>query len=118
MPIALTHERSVKSRALVETGARRTPLVPEMPTVAEAGMPGYALDNWWGILAPRGVPADVVVKLNAEIVRIHGLADVKERYAGLGVEAVSSTPARFTAYIKSEAARFGKLLKDAGAKID
>ena len=91
MPIALPHARSGKLRALAVTGARRTPLVPEMPTVAEAGMPGYALDNWWGILAPRGVPPDLVVKLNAEIVRIHGLAEVKERYAGLGVEAVSST---------------------------
>jgi len=118
MPIALPHARSGKLRALAVTGARRTPLVPEMPTVAEAGMPGYALDNWWGILAPRGVPPDLVVKLNALIVRIHGLADVKERYAGLGVEAVSSTPERFTEYIKSEAARFGKLLKDAGAKIE
>jgi tripartite-type tricarboxylate transporter receptor subunit TctC len=118
MPIALPRARSGKLRALAVTGARRTPLVPGMPTVAEAGMPGYALDNWWGILAPRGVPQDIVVKLNAEIVRIHGLADVKERYAGLGVEAVSSTPERFTQYIKSEAARFGKLLKDAGAKID
>ena len=118
MPIALPHAKSGKLRALAVTGARRTPLVPEMPTVAEAGMPGYALDNWWGILAPRGVPPDIVVKLNAEIVRIHGLADVKERYAGLGVEAVSSTPERFTQYIKSEAARFGTLLKNAGAKID
>jgi len=118
MPIALPHARSAKLRALAVTGARRTPLVPEMPTVAEAGMPGYALDNWWGILAPHGVPPDLVVKLNALIVRIHGLADVKERYAGLGVEAVSSTPERFAEYIEAEAARFGKLLKDAGAKID
>ena len=118
MPIALPHARSGRLRALAVTGARRTPLVPEMPTVAEAGMPGYALDNWWGILAPRGVPADLVAKLNAEIVRIHGLAEVKERYAGLGVEAVSSTPAAFAGYIKSEAARFGKLLKEAGANIE
>jgi tripartite-type tricarboxylate transporter receptor subunit TctC len=118
MPIALPHARSGKLRALAVTGAQRTPLVPDMPTVAEAGLAGYALDNWWGILAPRGVPRDIVVKLNAEIVRVHGLPDVRERYAGLGVEAVSSTPERFADYIKSEAVRFGKLIKEAGAKID
>ena len=118
MPIALPHARSGKLRALAVTGAQRTPLVPGMPTVAESGLPGYALDNWWGILAPRGVPPDIVARLNAEIVRIHGLPDVKERYAGLGVEAVSSTPQRFTEYIKSEAARFGKLLRDTGAKVE
>jgi tripartite-type tricarboxylate transporter receptor subunit TctC len=118
MPIALPHARSGKLRALAVTGAKRTPLVPDMPTVAESGLAGYALDNWWGILAPHGVPKDIVAKLNAGIVRIHGLAEVKERYAGLGVEAVSSTPERFAEYIKSEAARFGKLLKDAGAKVD
>ena len=118
IPIALPHAKSSKLRALAVTGAQRTPLVPDMPTVAESGLPGYALDNWWGILAPRGVPPDIVAKLNAEIVRVHGLPDVRERYAGLGVEAVSSTPPRFTEYIKSEAARFGKLLKDAGAKVD
>lgn len=118
MPIALPHAKSGKLRALAVTGAQRTPLVPGMPTVAESGMPGYALDNWWGILAPRGVATGVVAELNAAIVRIHALPEVKERYAALGVEAVSSTPQAFADYIKSEAARYGKLLKDAGAKVE
>ncbi|MDB5812627.1 MAG: hypothetical protein JWN94_4749 [Betaproteobacteria bacterium] len=118
MPIALPHAKSGKLRALAVTSAARTPLVVDLPTVAEAGLPGYALVNWWGILAPRGVPSDVVAKLNTEIVRIHNLADVRERYAALGVEAASSTPQRFADYIKSEAARFGKLIKDAGARVD
>ena len=118
MPIALPHAKSGKLRALGVTGAHRTPLLPDMPTVAESGMAGYALDNWWGILAPQGVPRDIVTRLNAEIVRIHALPEVRERYAGLGVEAISSTPQRFADYIRSEAARYGKLLKDAGAKVD
>jgi tripartite-type tricarboxylate transporter receptor subunit TctC len=118
MPIALPHAKSGKLRALAVTGAQRTPLVPGMPTVAESGLPGYALDNWWGILAPRGVPPEVIAKLNAEIVRIHASPDVRERYAGLGVEAVSSTPQQFAAYINSEATRFSKLIRDAGAKVD
>ena len=118
MPIALPHAKSGKLRAIAVTGARRTPLVPDMPTVAEAGMPGYALDNWWGILAPRGIPRDVATKLTAEIVRVHALPEVKERYAALGVEAMSGTQEQFTEYIKSEAARYGGLLKQAGAKVD
>jgi tripartite-type tricarboxylate transporter receptor subunit TctC len=118
MPIALPHAKSGKLRAIAVTGARRTPLVPDMPTVADAGMPGYALDNWWGILAPRGISRDVASKLAGEIVRIHALPEVRERYAALGVEAVGSTPEQFTDYIKSEAARYGTLLKQAGAKVD
>jgi len=118
MPIALPHAKSGKLRALAVTGAQRTPLVPGMPTVAESGVPGYALVNWWGIFAPRSVPKDIVAKLNAELVRIHALPEVKERYAGLGVEAVSSTPAQFAEYIKTEEATFAKVLKEAGAKVD
>ena len=118
MPIALPQAKAGKLRALAVTGPQRTPLVPGMPTVAESGLPGYALVNWWGIFAPRGVAKDIVAKLSAELVRIHALPDLKERYANLGVEATSSTPAQFTDYIKSEAARFSKILKEAGAKAD
>src|SRR6185295_11336965 len=92
MPIALPHAKTGKLRALAVTSARRTPLVPGTPTVAESGVPGYALVNWWGIFAPQGVPRDIVARLNAEIVRAHGAPDLKERYSNLGVEATSSTP--------------------------
>jgi tripartite-type tricarboxylate transporter receptor subunit TctC len=118
MPIALPHAKSGKLRALAVTSVQRTPLMPEIATVAECGLAGYALVNWWGILAPRGVPQNIISKLHAEIARIHALAEVKDRYAALGVEAVSSTPERFAEYIKSEAARFSKLIKDAGAKVE
>jgi tripartite-type tricarboxylate transporter receptor subunit TctC len=100
------------------TGAQRTPLVAGMPTVAESGVPGFALVNWWGIFAPRGTPQGIVAKLSAELTRIHGLPDLKERYATLGVEATSNTPAQFAEYIKAEAARFAKVLKEAGARVD
>ena len=118
MPIALPHSKTGKLRALAVTGPQRTPLVSGIPTVAESGVPGYALVNWWGIFAPRGVNKDVVAKLSAELARIHGLPDLKERYAALGVEATSSTPAQFADYIKSESARFSRILKEAGAKAD
>ena len=118
MPIALPHSKSGRLRAIAVTGPQRTPLVSGMPTVAESGVPGYALENWWGIFAPRGVERDIAAKLSAELTRIHGLPDLKERYALLGVEATSSTPAQFADYIKSEAARFSKVLKEAGAKVE
>ena len=118
MPIALPHAKSGKLRAIAVTGAKRTPLYPELRTVAESGVPGYALDNWWGILAPRNTPRDIAAKLSNEIARIHTLSDVKERYAALGVEALSTTPEQFGAYIKSEAAKFGKVIRESGAKVD
>jgi len=118
MPIALPHATSGKLRALAVTSAKRTPLMPAMPTVAEAGVPGYALDNSWGVFAPRRVTKDIVAKLNAEVVRIHGLREVKERYAGLGLEAVTSTPEKFAEFIKSDAAKFEKIIKFTGAKVD
>lgn len=118
MPIALPHTKTGKLRALAVTGPQRTPLVPGMPTVDESGVPGYALVNWWGIFAQRGVPAPMVGKLNAELVRIHALPDVKERYAQLGVEATSSTVREFEKYITAEEAKFSKVLKEAGAKVE
>lgn len=118
MPIALPHARSGKARALAVTSARRTPLVPDVPTVAEAGVPGYALENSWGVFARKGVPRDIIAKLNAEIVRVHNLQDVKERYATFGLEAVSSTPAGFAEFIQADAAKFSKIIKATGAKVE
>jgi tripartite-type tricarboxylate transporter receptor subunit TctC len=118
MPIALPHAKSGKVRAIAVTGAKRTPLFPDMRTIAESGVPGYALDNWWGILAPRSVSKEIAAKLNSEIVRVHALPEVKERYAALGVEAVSSTQDQFARYIRSEADKFSKVIRESGAKVD
>jgi len=118
MPIALPHANSGKLRALAVTSAKRTPLIPAMPTVAESGVPGYALDNSWGVFAPARTPKALVAKLNAEMVRVHELRDVKERYAGLGLEAVSSKPEAYAEFIKSDAAKFSKIIQSTGAKVD
>lgn len=118
MPIALPHVKSGRLRAIAVTSEKRTLLVPDMPTVAESGVPGYALENSWGIFAPKGVPKKLVAILNAEIVRVHNLKDVKERFVSLGVEATSSTPEQFAAVIKSDAAKFSKIIKATGAKVD
>jgi tripartite-type tricarboxylate transporter receptor subunit TctC len=118
MPIALPHARAGKVRALAVTSAKRTPLVPDIPTVAESGVSGYSIENSWGIFAPRKVPADIIAKLNAEIVRIHNLPDVKERYAAFGMEAVSSTPEGFAKIIRADEAKLSKILKETGAKAN
>jgi tripartite-type tricarboxylate transporter receptor subunit TctC len=118
MPIALPHAKTGKLRALAVTSAKRTPLVPGMPTVAEAGVPGYALENSWGVFAPKQVPRAIIAKLTAEIVRVHELHDVKDRYAAFGLEAVSSTPDGFADVIRTDAAKFSKIIKATGAKVD
>lgn len=118
MPIALPHAKSAKVRALAVTSAKRTSLVPDMPTVAESGVPGYAIENSWGVFAPKKVPKEVIAKLNTEIVRVHGLHDVRERYASFGLEAVSSTPDAFARIIQADDAKLSKIIKATGAKVD
>ena len=117
-PIALPHTKTGKLRALAVTSHKRFAILPEIATVAEAGLPGYALVNSWGVFAPRGVPQPIIDTVHAELVRTHALADLKERYANLGVEAGSSTPEQFAAFIREEAAKFAKVLQQAGAKIN
>lgn len=118
MPIALPHAKTGRLRALAVTSAKRTMLMPDMPTVAESGVPGYELENSWGVFAPKGVPKDIVAKLNAEIVRVHSLQDVKDRFVLLGVEATSSTPEEFARVIQTDAVKFSRIIKATGAKVD
>lgn len=118
MPIALPHAKTGKVRALAVTSAQRTSLVPDMPTVAESGVPGYAIENSWGVFAPKKVPLEIITKLNAEIVRVHNLQDVRDRYASLGLEAVSSTPQGFVKIIQADDAKLSKIIRATGAKVD
>lgn len=118
MPIALPHARSGKARALAVTSAQRSALLPDMPTVAESGVAGYAIDNSWGMFARQGTPRPIITRINAEIVRIHALPDVRERYANVGLEAVTSTPEGFRQIIQTETEKFGKIIKATGAKVD
>jgi len=117
-PPAMPHVKSGKLRALAVTSVKRTPLMPELPTVAEAGVAGFALDNWWGILVPAGTPKPTIGRINAEIVKAMQMTDVKERFANLGVEAIHSTPAAFDDYIKAELAKLAKIIKASGARAD
>ena len=118
LPAAMPHIKSGKLRALAVTGAKRTPLLPELPTVAEGGVAGFAFDNWWGILVPAGTPKAVITRINVEIVKAMQTSDVKERFANLGVEAIYSTPTAFDDYIKAEHAKLAKIIKASGARAD
>ena len=117
-PNALPHVRAGKLRALAVTSARRSSLTPEVPTVAEAGLPGYEVGVWFGLVAPGTTPPDIVAKLNAELNRMLTLADVRQRFAAAGVEPVGGTSQQFAEHIGSEMAKWAKVVKASGAKAD
>lgn len=103
-----------KLRALAVTTPKRLPALPDVPTVAEAGLPGYETSTWGGLLAPAGTPKAVVAKLAAETTRILALPDVRERMLAAGVEPVGGTPEQYAAFIGSEMVKWGKVAKAAG----
>jgi tripartite-type tricarboxylate transporter receptor subunit TctC len=114
---AMAHIKAGKLRALCVTGDSRYALLPEPPLCRDAA-PGLVAVNWWGVLLPAGSPKAVVDKLNADTVRALADADVKKRFADLGVEAVSSTPEQFAAFIRDEMAKYAKLIKEANIKVN
>jgi tripartite-type tricarboxylate transporter receptor subunit TctC len=114
---AMAHIRGGKLRALCVTGASRYELLPEPPLCQEAA-PGLVAVKWWGVLLPAGSPKPIVDKLNADTVKALADPDVKKRFADLGVEAVSSTPAEFGAFIKTEMAKYEKLIREANIKVN
>ena len=118
MPSAMPHVRSGKCRALAVTTAIRSPALPDLPTLAESGVPGFDISTWYGLWAPKGTSREIVQKLADETARILKLAEVRERYASLGAEPVGSSPDEFAAYCRSELAKWSKIVKESGAKAD
>ena len=119
MSTALTQIKSNRIRALAVTSSKRIDHFADLPTVAEAGVPGFAVDNWYGMLAPRGTPKEIVYRLHAEINRALGMSDVKDRLAELGIFPFTApTPEAFGDYIKSEIAKYGQIVKAAGIRLD
>ena len=114
----MSHVKAGTLRALGVTGARRTPTMPDVPTIDEAGVPGYESLGWFGLVAPAGVPRDVITKLNVEINRILQLPDVKERLLELGAEPAKLTPDEFLAFIRRDNAKWAKLIKERGIVIE
>ncbi len=114
----LPHMTSGKVRALAVTGARRSQVAPDLPTISEAGVPGYEFDVWYGLLFTGGTPRAIVTKTHAEIVRILKSPAIAERYAAAGIEPLTTTPEEFAAMIRSEIPRWQKVVKAAGLKAD
>jgi tripartite-type tricarboxylate transporter receptor subunit TctC len=115
---AAPHVKSGAVRGLAVTGAKRSSALPELPTVAESGVPGYEVSAWFGIFAPAGVPQPLVQRLNAEFVKALQQPDLRQRLASQGAEPLTSTPDEFATYLRAEIAKWAKVVKDSGMKVD
>jgi len=118
IPGTLPFAKAGKLRALAVTDLKRSPLLPELPTLDEAGLKGYQIVGWNGLFVPAGTPQPIVNRLNAEVVKALALPDVKDRLATLGADAVGDTPQHFAVFIKAEIPKWAKVVKDAGLKIE
>ena len=114
----LPHAKAGRLRGLATTGANRAPAAPELPTVAESGIPGYEASNWFGIVAPAKTPPTIIAKLNQDLVRVLGQPDVREKMLTQGMEPVSRAPEAFSKYVDSEIAKWAKVVKASGAKAE
>ena len=112
------HIKAGKLRALAVTGAKRSPQLPDVPTVMESGVPGYEAYVWMGLLAPKGTPAPIIDKLVRELMQVLATNEVKTYMASAGIEIVGSTPAEFGAFFRSEKELWAKVIRETGAKID
>jgi len=115
---AMQNMSSGKLRALAVTSDKRSPFTPELPTLAEEGVKGFAASNWWGILFPTGVPKPIVDKVAADLAKALTVQETKDKLAALGVEAVSSTPEQFGKFIANETERWGKLIREANIRVE
>jgi tripartite-type tricarboxylate transporter receptor subunit TctC len=118
VPAAAPHVKSGKLRALAVIAPQRLPALPEVPTVAEAGLPGFEVTTWYGILAPSGTPRPIIARLNAELVKVMHSPEMKERLAGIGTDPVTSTPEEFAAYIQAEIGKWGDVIRKANLRAD
>ncbi|HEV8519354.1 MAG TPA: tripartite tricarboxylate transporter substrate binding protein [Burkholderiales bacterium] len=117
LPTVLPLAKAGKLHALAVTGAQRNATVPDVPTMADT-LPGFEVTNWIALFAPAGTPGDIVAKLNAEIMRIMRLPDVQSRLVNEGAKFTPNTPSEFAAFVKAEITKWGKVIKDSGARVD
>jgi len=118
LPPSLPQIKAGKLRALAVTSAARAPALPDVPTVAEAGLPGFEASSWFGLLAPAGTPPAIVTKLNAEIAKWLTSPEAKEKLASVGANIAGGTPEDFARHIQAETAKWAKVVKESGAKVD
>jgi tripartite-type tricarboxylate transporter receptor subunit TctC len=116
MPTSLPFARDGRLRAIAVTGAKRAPVAPEIPTVAESGVPGYEVTAWFGVAAPAKTPRAIVDKLNAEMVRALNTQDLRERLLSQGADPIGNTPEQYTAFMQNEIVKWGKVIAAAGIR--
>ena len=117
-PGALPHVKAGRMRLLAVAGAKRSPALPDVPTVAEAGVPGFEASTWYPLLAPAATPRAIVGRIHGDIVRILKQPDVQERLTGLGIEIVGSSPEELARHIRAEIPKWAKVIKQSGARVD
>jgi tripartite-type tricarboxylate transporter receptor subunit TctC len=117
-PLALPQVRGGKLRALAVTGARRSPAAPEFPTMAEAGLPNFVVESWYGLMAPAGTPDSVLRKIRDATLKVLATQEVKDAFSKQGADAETSTPEEFAKMIVTEKARWAEVIRKSGAKVD
>jgi len=118
VPRSLPHVRGGRLKALGVTSANRVPAAPEIPTIAEAGLPGYEAVQWYGLLAPAGTPKDIIARLNAAIVKAVSAPDMKEAFFKQGLDIQTNTPEQFVAFMRRELAQNAKVVQFAGIRAE
>jgi tripartite-type tricarboxylate transporter receptor subunit TctC len=118
LPSALPHIKGGKLKALAVTSAARAPALPDVPTIAEAGVPGFEASSWFGLLAPAGTSREIVTKINGEVTKWLASADAKEKLTAAGANLAGGSPEDFAKHITVETAKWAKVVKESGAKVD
>jgi tripartite-type tricarboxylate transporter receptor subunit TctC len=118
LPVALPHVQSGKLRALANTSAARSPLVPEVPTIAESGFKGFAIATWYGFLGPAGMSPELVKRIQQDVARVMNQPETRERLIAMGVDISANTPEQFAALLRAEIPRYAKVIRDANIKAE
>ncbi len=117
-PTALPHIKSGKLRALAVSTAKRSPAAPELPTIAESGLPGFEVLGWDGVHVPRGTPKAIIDRIGRDTLEVLKLSDVRERMASAGLDPAGDTPGEFAVFVRNDIARWAKVIAEGGIKLE
>jgi tripartite-type tricarboxylate transporter receptor subunit TctC len=114
----VSHIKGGRLRAIANTGATRSPLLPDVPTVAESGVKDFSIATWFGLLGPAAMPADLVAKIQGDVATVLAMPEVRAKLVDLGVDITGNKPGEFAAYLRTEVARYAKVIQEAGIKAE